>query len=83
MILIKLQSYFIGVTLRHGCSPVNLLHIFKTTFPKDTSGTLLLLKCKIIFLATFDLPEQKFLIAQGVFYIKASKIIDTFVVWAR
>ena len=24
--------------LRHGCSPVNLLHIFKTTFYKNTSG---------------------------------------------
>ena len=23
--------------LQHGCSPVNLLHIFRTTFPKKTS----------------------------------------------
>ena len=30
--LIKLQSNFIEITLRHGCSPVNLLHIFKTPF---------------------------------------------------
>ena len=28
----KLQSNFIEITLRHGCSPVNLLHIFKTLF---------------------------------------------------
>ena len=27
---------------RHGCSPVNLLHIFRTSFPKNTSGRLLL-----------------------------------------
>ena len=29
MILIKLQSNFIEITLQHGCCPVNLLHIFK------------------------------------------------------
>ena len=32
----------VEITLRHGCSPVNLLHIFRTTFPKNTSGGLLL-----------------------------------------
>ena len=26
----------------HGCSPVNLLHIFRTPFPKNTFGWLLL-----------------------------------------
>ena len=36
VILIKL--------LRYGCSPVNLLHIFRTPFPKNTSGWLLLKK---------------------------------------
>ena len=35
IILIKLQSNFIiEITLQHGCSPVNLLHIFRTPFPK-------------------------------------------------
>ena len=34
----------IEITLRHGCSPVNLLHIFRTTFLNNTSGRLLL-KC--------------------------------------
>ena len=28
--------------IRHGCSPVNLLHLFRTTFLKNTSGWLLL-----------------------------------------
>ena len=28
--------------LRHACSPVNLLHIFRTTFPKNVSRGLLL-----------------------------------------
>ena len=41
-ISIKLQSSFIEITLRHGCSPVNLLHIFRTPFPRNTSEWLLL-----------------------------------------
>ena len=28
----QLQSNFIEITLRHGCSPVNLLHIFRKHF---------------------------------------------------
>ena len=35
---IKLHSNFIEIVLRHGCSPVNLLHIFRTLFFKNTSG---------------------------------------------
>ena len=38
----KLQSNFIEITLRHGCSLVNLLHIFRTPVSKNTSGGLLL-----------------------------------------
>ena len=38
----KLQSNFIEITLRHGCSPVNVMHIFKTPFPNNTFGRLLL-----------------------------------------
>ena len=37
-----LRSNFIEITHRHGCSPVNLMHIFRTPFPKNTSGRLLL-----------------------------------------
>ena len=32
VISIKLQSNIIEITLRHECSPVNLLHIFRTPF---------------------------------------------------
>ena len=32
----------IEITLQHECSPLNLLHIFGTRFPKNTSGELLL-----------------------------------------
>ena len=41
VIWIKLRSNFIEITLRHVCS-VNLLHIFRAPFPKNTSGRLLL-----------------------------------------
>ena len=36
----KICSEFTG---EHGCFPVNLLHIFRTPFPKNTSGWLLLI----------------------------------------
>ena len=42
VIPIKLLCNFIEITLRYGCSPVNLLHIFRTPFYKNTSGGLLL-----------------------------------------
>ena len=34
--------YFIEITLWHGCSPVNLLRIFRTPFLENISGRLLL-----------------------------------------
>ena len=37
-----LQSNFIEIALLYGCSPVNLLHIFRTPFPKNTSERVLL-----------------------------------------
>ena len=42
VISIKLQSNFIELTLRYGCSPLNLLHTFKTPFTKNSYGGLLL-----------------------------------------
>ena len=41
VISIKLLCYFIELALRHGCSSLNLLHIFRTLFPRNTSGWLL------------------------------------------
>ena len=35
-ISITLNGNFIEITLRHGCSPVNLQHIFRTPFPRNT-----------------------------------------------
>ena len=36
------EHRFIEITLQHRCSPVNLLHIFRTSFLKNTSRRLLL-----------------------------------------
>ena len=41
-ILIKLQSNSIEIILWHGCSLVDLMHIFRIPFFKNTSGRLLL-----------------------------------------
>ena len=48
LISVKLQSNFIEIALRHRCSPVNLLHIFRTPFPRNTSGWVLLLLCLLV-----------------------------------
>ena len=48
MISIKLLCNFIEIALWYGCSPVNLLHIFRTPFLKNTSGWLLLIILEII-----------------------------------
>ena len=42
VISIKLLCDVIEIALWHGCSPVNLLHVFRTPFLKNTSGWLLL-----------------------------------------
>ena len=47
VISVKLLCIFIEITLRHGCSPVNLLHFFRTPLPKNTSGGLLNLLCPL------------------------------------
>ena len=46
VILIKLLCNFIEITLQHGCSPVTLMHIFRTPFPQNTSEWLLLVRVK-------------------------------------
>ena len=51
---------FIEITLRYGCSPVNLLHIFRPPFPKNTSGWLLL------FLSKQDQITSLLLLTQNI-----------------
>ena len=53
---------FTEITLRHECSPVNLLHIFRTPFLKNASGRLLVKTsynhiCFLYFL--FSVKRQK------------------------
>ena len=43
VISVKLLCDFIEITFLYGCSPIKLLHIFRTSFPENTSGGLLLL----------------------------------------
>ena len=43
-ISVKLQRNFTEITRQHGCSPLDLLHIFRTPFTKSTSKWLLLQK---------------------------------------
>ena len=38
----KAACNFVEITLRHGCTTLNLLHIFRTPFTKNTSRWLLL-----------------------------------------
>ena len=42
VISIKLLWNFVEIALWHGCSPVTFLNIFRTSFPKNNSGGLLL-----------------------------------------
>ena len=51
---IKLLRNFIEIAVRHGCSPVNLLHIFRIPFPMNTSGWLLLHFCLISLLCPIN-----------------------------
>ena len=62
VISIKLQSNFIEITLRHGCSPVSLLHIFGAPFPKNTSGGLLLTLRPLILSLGFKLVIRSVII---------------------
>ena len=60
---IKLLCNFIEIALRHDSSPVNLLYIFGTPFPKNTSGGLhlkLSLYCiqPISALRYFNMPKK-------------------------
>ena len=52
VVSVKLLRNFFEITFPHECSPANLLHIFRTYFPKNTSGGLLLFHATGDFLYT-------------------------------
>ena len=53
-ISIKLQSNLNEITLRHRRFPVNLLHIFRTPFPKNSSRGMLLVELFITLNGLFQ-----------------------------
>ena len=58
----QLLCNFIEITLRQRCSPANLLHIFRTSFIKNTHGRLLLrivVDPKLYFKFRFDQKTKK------------------------
>ena len=61
MWFVKLVYNFIEIALRHGCSHVELQHIFRKPFPKNTSGWLLL--CEAI--GKVALPQTNFYKSKG------------------
>ena len=82
VISIKLQSNFIEIALPYGCFPVNLLHIFRTPFHKNTSGWLLLkpdnpIHYETFFLEGFDIsfcsPEHVLCKFDDNVYLKPSR----------
>ena len=64
VISIKLLCNFMEITLMHVCSPVNLLHIFKTPFPRNISGRMLLV------VVTVEIMVPTFWIDFNFFYLK-------------
>ena len=83
----KVACSFIEITLCHGCSPVNLLHIFRAPFPKNTFGRLILYFipqnlfkdiCQAIFIKTIlrlSLVTSDFAYAQKTYFSKIVSII--------
>ena len=61
------NTNFIEITLRHECSPVNLLHILRTPFPKNTSrGLLLNFFSEVLLLKIFNI-DRKTLVLESLF----------------
>ena len=52
----KVAKQLIEITLEHGCSPVNLLHIFTTPFLKNKPGQLLL-DVELLNVILFDVTQ--------------------------
>ena len=67
----NLQSNFIEITLQHRCSPVNLLHIFRTPFPSNIFFTAVLI---CLWLNTDQLIE--WLIKSNIWNASSAKSWD-------
>ena len=69
----KVVCNFIGITLRHGCSPVNLLRIFRITFVKTSMEGCLCNYDNLIHL-NFFFYKQRFFSTQPLCYLTFSSI---------
>ena len=88
VISIKLLCNFFEITLRYGCYPVNLLHIFGTPFTKNTSGWLLLNSAILfiffrtitrllpIMLAKSQSAPAKPASSRGIYFLSCSKLLN-------
>ena len=78
-ISIMLLCNFIENKLWHGCSPVNLLHIFRTPFQQNTSGELLL------FCYDMTIVQKLFCCTHAQLYKKSSNLIKNcmFLAWSH
>ena len=65
VISIKLQSIFNETTLRHECFPVNLLHIFRTPFYKNSYWELLLIFAWQLLFRRYDFSCLKTTVKKG------------------
>ena len=75
----ELLCNFIEITLRLGCSPVNLLHIFRTLFSKNTSGRLLPLFDVFCLILPYDaIHLLSVLLAVLVFSLASNFLIHLF-----
>ena len=84
VISIKLLCKFIEITLRHGCYPVHLLHIFKRPFPKNTSGGLLLsYTFKDVLVTCFSLWHFREIVDYKNFLLKKIILLLTMYVLPR
>ena len=72
LISIRLLWNFIEIILEHGCSPVNLLLIFRTPFHRNTSGEL--------FLSIYIFP-QKFSMVWRKILLNVSKFLNCELIW--
>ena len=54
----KVASNFIEITFQHGCSPLNLLHISRIAFLKNTSGGLLL--PRLLYVACCKFSKERY-----------------------
>ena len=62
------------VSLQHACSPVHLMHMFRTAFPKDTSGKLLLDLSNISY-SLKNLNVKLFQLVYQVCYTKSQVVL--------